>query len=81
MTAPSQRVPCAVPFCRRTRGLRRGDERLPPEWICGDHWRLVDRRLRRLKAKAERRERWRLAAMLWLRCKRQAIERAFGIAA
>ncbi len=34
------RVPCCVPFCRRTTG------KLYAEWICGEHWRLVPRKLK-----------------------------------
>jgi hypothetical protein len=51
------RLPCCVPFCRRTRGRRKGD-RYPieeaTEWLCADHWKLADQRLRRLRAKADR---------------------------
>jgi len=33
---------CAVPFCRRrSRRFRPGEE-----WLCGEHWRLVDRALK-----------------------------------
>jgi hypothetical protein len=41
----TDRIPCCVPFCRRT---RRNDGRFS-EWICGAHWRLVDKKLKRLK--------------------------------
>lgn len=57
MTRPvSERLPCCVPFCRRTRGQRK-DDRYPieaTEWLCADHWKLADRRLRQLRAKADR---------------------------
>lgn len=36
------RKTCCVPFCRRTTGRDPSSF----EWICGDHWRLVDRRLK-----------------------------------
>jgi hypothetical protein len=35
------RLPCLVPGCRHTR--KAGGH---PEWICHDHWALVDRRLK-----------------------------------
>lgn len=35
------RTACCVPFCRRTRGLRKGETALPSEWVCGEHWRMV----------------------------------------
>lgn len=73
------RTGCVVPFCRRTSTL------FPSEWICGDHWRLVDRslkmfRTKRLKAAQRNRKRWeRLERATWRRMKRQAIERALGL--
>lgn len=36
---------CCVPFCRRT------STRFPQEWLCADHWRLVDRDLKRFRTK------------------------------
>lgn len=79
------RLHCVVPFCRRTRGLRKGEACLPGEWICGDHWRLVDRRLKRLRSLNRRRYKLTRKGVvrecrLWEWCKRQAIERAGGIA-
>ncbi|PPE77121.1 hypothetical protein C3941_25360 [Kaistia algarum] len=76
------RVACLVPFCRRTRGDHKGEEPMQSgaEWICGEHWRAVPRRL-----KAIRRRAWRLGkdgaalARLWRACKRAAIEAAGGI--
>lgn len=35
------RSSCCVPFCGRTSTLFRD------EWLCGAHWRLIPRRLRR----------------------------------
>jgi hypothetical protein len=34
-----------VPFCRRT------STHFKNEWLCGDHWRLVDRQLKRFRTK------------------------------
>jgi len=39
------RSSCCVPFCRRTSTLFSG------EWVCGAHWRLVDRGLKRFRTK------------------------------
>jgi hypothetical protein len=78
MTA--ERLACQVPFCRRTTAA----SRFPAgtEWICADHWRLVDRRRRRVYARAKRQlpERPGVLAMLWSRLKAEAIEAAMGIA-
>lgn len=43
------RTPCAVPFCTRTVKGRWA------HWICRDHWRLVDRDLKRLRTKMRQR--------------------------
>lgn len=80
-----ERLACCVPFCRRTRGIRKGETSLPGEWICGDHWQSVPRRLKVLRSAVRRRERrgtlteeraakidWRI----WCMCKRAAIEAA-----
>lgn len=77
----SLRMACQVPGCRRTRGQRKGEPPLTPttEWICGDHWRMVPRELRRLLFTARRRRRQRLHALAWRRAKRAAVERAAGI--
>lgn len=83
------RLNCCVPFCRRTRGDRKNDPVTPgQEWLCGDHWRLVDRRRRRVWGRLC--GRWRrfgppaaadaIECRLWSRLKHQAIERAVGIA-
>lgn len=58
MTKPRYpRTSCCVPFCRRTSTLFRD------EWVCGEHWRLVDRSLKRLRSTLRRRwvKRWRAA--------------------
>lgn len=45
-----------MPFCRRTRGDRKNDPVWEGiEWICCDHWRLVDRRLKDLRNRFRRR--------------------------
>jgi hypothetical protein len=81
------RLPCLVPFCRRTR--KREQFR---EWLCGKHWALVDRQLRRRFARSRRlwnkavrlnraeamRAIDRMARRLWDEIKAQAIERAMG---
>lgn len=48
------RIPCCVPFCRRTISVGRFSE-----WICGPHWRLVGKRARRFKRLTEKA--WRIA--------------------
>lgn len=86
------RIPCVVPFCRRTKaddsdGVLVDGGWLPfDEWICGAHWRLIAPRLRKRHAAAKRRLRAqrdartaRLMQWLWRRCRRQAIERAGGL--
>lgn len=82
------RLACQVPFCRRTRGDRKGDPVRPGmEWICGKHWRLVSYRRRYTYSAIRRRmrrypeePRWRhMADAWWERCKTAAIEAAVGI--
>jgi hypothetical protein len=79
----SDRIPCCVPFCKRTAPKARWPHAF--EWICSKHWRLVDLDARRLNSAYLRRERkgkpvnsptpyWH-----WQRCKRQAIEAAMGL--
>lgn len=92
MKAPRPRYPrssCVVPFCRHTSTLFRG------EWICGDHWRMVDKALRQVRTRLIRRwkrsGRWqryqpggsidRTLDGWWRRVKRQATERAAGVSA
>lgn len=73
----TDRIRCSVPFCRRTTGRFS----LPTEWICGDHWRGVPQRLRRLYSLAKRRRKPdAVLNYIWMKCKRAAIERAGGIA-
>lgn len=47
------RIPCAVPFCRRT--AARDKHPNATEIICGKHWRLARKRRRRLFTLACRR--------------------------
>lgn len=79
------RLACAVPFCRRTTAHAGFSE-----WICGDHWRLTDRRLRQAMFRrrrlirrgvigADRARQIDRADKLWVMLKRQAIERAMGV--
>lgn len=57
MTRPG-RIPCCVPFCRRTAA----QDRLPSatEIICGKHWRASSERKRRVYRRACRA--WRVAS-------------------
>lgn len=76
----SERRPCLVPFCRRTRTSPADDDL---EWICPDHWRLVGKAMRRVYQRAVRADRTRRsprARRLWRRCRSAAIEAAGGIA-
>jgi hypothetical protein len=77
----SGRIPCVVPFCRRTTACADFDE-----WICGDHWRLTDKPRRQVYGRYLRR--WRrygaaaygpAASRIWRRLAAQAIQRAAGI--
>ena len=76
----TERVECCVPLCRRTIG------KPYDEWICAKHWPGVPKHmkaaLRRAKARYRRAPSWDAGAAcdrLWKRCKRAAIERAFGV--
>lgn len=78
-----ERIACVVPFCRRTTGRTEFSE-----WLCGDHWRMVDKPKRRVYGRYMRQ--WRrygptkrmaaAADRIWNRLKREAIEKAAGIA-
>jgi hypothetical protein len=68
------RLPCCVPFCRRTTRNDRGWA----EWLCPRHWRLVDAEIKALRRRVRRKGRHRLDDMLWRRAKRQAIDRALS---
>jgi hypothetical protein len=88
----SDRIPCCVPFCRRTASLAKFPD--AGEIICGKHYRLssavLRRRFRKIRRRIERGplkgdtmatlERLeRLDLALWTRIKAQAIERAAGL--
>lgn len=87
MSSVVERLPCCVPFCRRTTAAVRFDE-----WICAKHWSLVSPRSKARKRKiagllrrAERRglnkpQIWTAAGRAWDTCKAEAVERAAGIA-
>ena len=83
------RIPCVVPFCGRTTSAEKLSAKGHDQWLCADHWRLVDPRIKRLKARAERKLRkgigtpavlQGIAYRTWEKAKRQAIEAAGGIA-
>jgi hypothetical protein len=83
----SDRLPCLVPFCRRTCKFSLGFD----EWICGPHWRAVSSEAKAFRRAANRRLRKAThvgraigpyqyrARRAWERCKAEAIERAAGI--
>lgn len=77
------RLTCEVPHCGRTRGQRKGEKPIEgwEEWICGDHWRLVPKKMRRALSRARREGGRRRFYRLWYRCRREAIEVALGIRA
>ena len=80
------RIPCCVPFCRRTT-RRRPEWTGEVEWICGPHWKAVPRDLklnvsrwrRRLRADPGSAKAAFRFDMAWRRCRRVAIEAAGGI--
>lgn len=84
--ASETRTPCVVFGCRRT-FRRDADDDGDCEYICGDHYRLADRRLRRFRTRIKRAARklgWtpRLIDMdmrAWRRAVQQATERALGL--
>lgn len=53
---PVDRIPCVVPFCRRSKKATLGVTYFTdtPEWICGDHWRLVPKKARDVKNRSAR---------------------------
>ena len=74
---------CCIPFCHRQTSKYPDCE----EFLCCDHWPLVDRSLRKLRTRIWRR--WRkygrpptaglINARIWSKMKTQAAERAAGI--
>lgn len=79
----TQRLNCLVPVCRRTRGIRKGETHLPEEWICGEHWALVPKRMRAIRARTKRAGTssgdWRRDDRIWRRVAKEAIERSMGL--
>lgn len=78
------RLRCCVPFCRKSRRNDVGFD----EWICGDHWRMVDKSRRQVWGRINKRFRrfgpkksTPAYCRVWSALKRQAIERATGIGA
>lgn len=82
----TDRISCCAPFCRRSTAKGK----LPfgfNEWLCPDHYRAVDIKLKRQRAALRRRNIKRIDAeryvatddRMWRRIKKQAIERAAGI--
>jgi len=47
------RVPCVVPFCKRT-GPQKWNDHEYTEIICGDHWRMISMETRKNKLSAYR---------------------------
>ena len=74
--APSDRLRCEVPFCRRTCKGRSGQV-----WICGEHWRLIPLMRRKVFNRLAKRKGWahRDTYITWRDMVRYAIERAAGI--
>ena len=71
----TDRIPCAVPFCRRTKGraaMKAGDN----SFLRPNHWQLIPRPQKRLYAKARRQGRERLSHWMWDRLIKSAIQRA-----
>jgi len=73
---------CLVPGCGRT------TRRFPDvtEWICAEHWRAVNRKLRRRLFRNRRRvqkygdaDAWRRHQLIWSQIREQAILRAMGL--
>ena len=83
------RIRCCVPFCRHTRGNRKGDPLRPGmEWICAEHWRAVPSRLKTVRTRLRRRLKRQgymtevmrgIEHRSWELCKRAAIETAGGL--
>jgi hypothetical protein len=48
------RIPCVVPFCRRTAPLEPGDSAIT-EVICGKHWQMAPLKMRKVLRRIERR--------------------------
>lgn len=80
----SDRIPCIVPFCRRTAPRSKFPDPAT-RIICGKHWRAVSKRYRRVYTRAMRRCNRgkvpvRVMNRLWDHLERKAIEAAGGLA-
>lgn len=79
------RLNCLVPGCRRTRGQHKGERpvRADEVWVCGEHWRLVPRKMKavltRTRRKARRTGNYVPSHRIWWRCAHVAIERSVGL--
>lgn len=79
------RTRCCVPGCKRT------STRFPDEWICGRHWSLVPKKMKKVLARIHRKCRryphmnrtvqrlMRAEERIWQRIRRAAIESAHGV--
>lgn len=70
-----------MPICRRT------TPKPFHEWICSQHWKNVPKKWKAVKRRTEKRARqeqteeaWDAYLRIWARCRRYAIEAAFGLA-
>lgn len=73
------RLHCIVPSCRRTCDPSRfPNGQAYNEWICGKHWSLVPKRLRRLYSLAKRRKKpASVLGYLWGKCREAAFAEHF----
>lgn len=73
MAGSGDRTPCLIPGCRRTIKAQ------PPatEWVCGQHWRLVPKRMRDIYLRARRQRRPATALnRLWRAISHEAVAQA-----
>ncbi|WP_370677570.1 hypothetical protein [Pleomorphomonas sp. PLEO] len=86
----TDRIHCSVPFCKRTRGQRKGEQPIQDgeRWVCGDHWRLVPSHMRHRLTRLRRTYRKgkhnplrveRMIENAFFLCERAAIETAGGL--
>jgi hypothetical protein len=80
------RTRCCNPFCRRTTSTERLAAKGHNEWLCPDHWRLVNPKLRLLYRRVNRKLKLRRSNVLegiayrtWEKCKREAVEVSGGL--
>lgn len=82
----TDRICCCVPFCKRTVAKAKLGYGYS-EWVCEKHYRLVDRKVKTQRAALRRRnlkrQEWeryvKTDDRMWVRIKKQAIERAGGL--